>query len=109
MQISFIAPNDFVFSTNEGKLRTYHGTRAMFDRLMKANGLSEYGIHFHTLRHTFSAMLFELGENPKVIQGLLGHEDIMTTLGFYNSISQNQYRVTIDKLDSMYKTDEMEL
>ena len=64
--ISFVTPNELVFGTEkEGKLRTYSGTRAMFDRLIKDNGLAEYGIHFHMLRHTFSNMLFEAGENPK--------------------------------------------
>ncbi len=38
--------------------------------LEKANG--NYGkIHMHTLRHTYSNMLFELNENPKIIQALL--------------------------------------
>ena len=100
--ISFIAPNDLVFSTEEGKLRTYYGTRAMFDRFLKENDLDDYNIHFHTLRHTYSNMLFELGENPKVIQGLMGHKDVITTLKHYNSVDQSQYRGATDKLDGKY-------
>ena len=50
--ISFTDDDDFVFSTKEGHLRTYYGTRAMFDKLMRKTGFAEYGFHFHTLRHT---------------------------------------------------------
>lgn len=44
---SFLGENDIVFSTNDEGLRTYWGTRAMFDRLLKDNGFSQ-------LRHTLS-------------------------------------------------------
>jgi site-specific recombinase XerD len=105
--ISFIAPDDIVFSTDEGALRTYYGTRAMFERFVKENGLAKYNIHFHTLRHTYSTMLFESGENPKAIQGLMGHKDVMTTLRNYNSVDQSQFRTATDKLDGLYKKREI--
>lgn len=105
--ISFIEPNDLVFSTNEGKLRTYWGIRAMFERLMRDNGMSEYGIHFHTLRHTYSSMLFEAGENPKVIQMLLGHKDVTTTIKTYNSVDRSYFRQATDKLDGKFTKKEI--
>ena len=64
---SFIGPNDLVFANNEGELRTYTGTKTIFQRLMRQNGLAPYKLHFHSLRHTYSSMLFESRENPKVI------------------------------------------
>jgi site-specific recombinase XerD len=73
----------------------------MFDRFLKDNGLAEYGIHFHTLRHTYSTMLFEDGENPKVVQGLMGHKDLATTMR-YNSVNENSYREAADRLDSTF-------
>lgn len=84
--ISFTDDDDLVFSNEEGELRTYYGTRAMFNKLMKKVGFDEFGFHFHTLRHTYSSMLFESGENPKVIQMLLGHKDVTTTIRTYNSV-----------------------
>lgn len=98
--ISFVGDTDLVFSNNEGKLRTYSGTRCMFDRLLKANGLDQYNLHFHTLRHTFSTILFESGENPKVIQQLLGHKDVTTTIKTYNSVDRSYYKQATDKLES---------
>lgn len=108
--ISFIMPNELVFGTErENKLRTYYGTRAIFNRFLKVNQLSEYGIHFHTLRHTFSNMLFEFGENPKVIQMLMGHKDVMTTLRNYNSVDRSYLRQATNKLDEIIEKPEMEL
>lgn len=100
---SLTGSDDFVFGTNEGKLRTYYGTRAMFQRLMKENGLSEYGFHFHTLRHTYSTMLFEMQENPKIIQMLLGHKDVSTTIRIYNSIDRSFFKQATDKLEQQFK------
>lgn len=37
----------------------------------------------HTLRHTFTTRLCESGINIKVIQSVLGHADISTTLDIY--------------------------
>ena len=52
----------------------------VFDRFKRRHNLDKYNIHFHGLRHTFSNMLFEMNENPKVIQQLLGHRDVKTTI-----------------------------
>jgi len=87
--VTLTKPDDLVFSTAEGNLRTYWGTSAMFKKLLQKHGLDKKGIHFHTLRHTFSNMLFETNENPKVIQALLGHKDVKTTM-IYNSVDKRQ-------------------
>lgn len=99
--ISFLKPTDLVFSNNKGKLRSYQGLRPMFKRLMKKHGLENYNLHFHTLRHTFSTMLFEAGENPKVVQMLLGHKDITTTLKIYNNIDRSYFKQAVAKLDGI--------
>lgn len=88
-KVSLTAPDDFVFGTETGGLRSYMGTRAMFRMFLKKHKLDGKNIHFHTLRHTYSNMLFEVNENPKVIQALLGHKDVMTTM-IYNSIDNRQ-------------------
>jgi len=101
--ISFVAPEDIVFSTNEGTLRTYYGTRAMFNRLMKENGLEQYHFHFHTLRHTYGTMLFEMQENPKIIQMLMGHRNVTTTIQTYNSVDRTFFKQATDKLEKQFK------
>ena len=48
----------------------------------------------HVLKHTFSNMHFEMNENPKVIQQLLGHRDVKTTITVYNSVDSEYIRNT---------------
>lgn len=100
-----IGPNELVFGNNDGSLRTYTGTKAIFERLMRQSGLAPYGIHFHALRHTYSSMLFESRENPKVIQMLLGHKDVTTTIRTYNSVDRSYFKQAVDKLDSKFNYD----
>ena len=102
---SFIGPNDLVFANNEGELRTYTGTKTIFQRLMSQNGLAPYKLHFHSLRHTYSSMLFESRENPKIIQMLLGHKDVTTTIRTYNSVDRSYFKQAVDKLDSKFHFD----
>ena len=101
--ISFTAPDDLVFSNDDGELRTYYGTRSMFKRLMKKTGLDKYNIHFHSIRHTYSSMLFEAQKNPKVIQQLLGHKDVTTTIKTYNSVDRSYFKQATDKLEDKFK------
>lgn len=60
--------------------------------------LEKYGIdsdpvllpHFscHILRHTFATRLCESGVNIKVIQDVLGHADIDTTMNIYIDVTK---------------------
>ena len=90
----------FVFANDDGSYRTYSGTRKIFDRFKRRNGLEKFNIHFHGLRHTFSNMLFEMNENPKVIQQLLGHRDVKTTITVYNSVNSDYVREATDRLNT---------
>ncbi len=94
------SPTSFVFANDDGSYRTYSGTRKIFDRFKKRNGLNKFNIHFHGLRHTFSNMLFEINENPKVIQQLLGHRDVKTTITVYNSVNSDYVREATDRLNT---------
>lgn len=101
-------PTSFVFANDDGSYRTYSGTRVIFDRFKHRNGLDKYNIHFHGLRHTFSNMLFEMNENPKVIQQLLGHRDVKTTITVYNSVNSDYVREATDRLNTKIQEHEQE-
>lgn len=49
--------------------------------LCRKNGLPE--ITFHSLRHSFATLALEEGISPKVVQELLGHSKVSTTLDIY--------------------------
>ena len=99
-------PEDFIFSTSDGKMRSYYGTNTMFKLFLKKHGLGDAGIHFYRLRHTFSNTLFEAQENPKVIQLLMGHKKVETTM-IYNTATTNKYlQKAIDVFDERYASEE---
>lgn len=78
--------NSLLFD-HENDLRSYSGTRRLLKKFNDKYEFSKYYIHFHTFRHTFATMLFEKKVNPKIIQLLLGHKSVKTTLEIYNNIS----------------------
>lgn len=43
-------------------------------------------VRFHDLRHTSAAIRLLAGEHPSVIQALLGHSSIRTTLDLYGHL-----------------------
>jgi integrase len=89
-----ISLDSLVFGDKEGNVRTYYGTSTIFQKFIKSHGLSGYGLHLHGLRQTFSNILFENNVNPKVIQMLLGHKDVKTTIMNYNSVDQTYFAKT---------------
>ena len=92
-----------MFANDDGTIRTYSGCRMIFNRFIRRNHLEDLNIHFHGLRHTFSNMLFELNENPKVIQQLLGHKDVKTTQLHYNSVIDQELDYEgAELLDSLF-------
>ena len=81
------APEGFVFiSTRTMSMRTYSGFRASYRHFMDRNGFSGEGLNLHRYRHTYASMLLEQEINPKIVQKLLGHRDVSTTLGIYTHV-----------------------
>ena len=102
--INLIDKKSLVFANKDGSIRTYTGTKKIFYRFLKKYGLDKYGIHFHTLRHTYSNMLFEADQNPKVIQALLGHKSVKTTITTYNSVDKSYFQKATDVINNQYNT-----
>ena len=53
-------------------------------------------------------MLFEMNENPKVIQQLLGHRDVKTTITVYNSVNSDYVREATDRLNTKIQEQQKE-
>ena len=79
----------------------------VFDRFKRRHDLDMYNIHFHGLRHTFSNMLFEMNENPKVIQQLLGHRDVKTTITVYNNVNSDYVKESTNRLNDRLNENEI--
>ena len=67
----------------------------------RKGGVSD--IHTHTLRHKFATSLSEKGANVKVVQELLGHENLSTTQ-VYLSITDQGKHDAINLLDAQPKS-----
>jgi integrase len=63
-------------------------------------------MHFHDLRHSAATLLMSMGVNIKVIPELLGHSDIVTTLGIYGHMLPSMQEGAADKWDEMFGSEE---
>jgi len=78
------------------------GFRTAYRRFLKRHGLDGEALNLHRFRHTFATMLLETGVNPKIVQKLMGHKDIETTLGIYSHVLAEVYDSVADTLDDIY-------
>lgn len=70
---------------------------------IKYANLKSSSVNTHMLRHTFATRCIESGMSPVVLQRLLGHKDIETTLNTYTSIF-NKFKVDeLEKLENYIK------
>ena len=82
-----LVPERFVFcSTRTMGMRTYSGFRTSFRHFLERNGFGDQHLNLHRFRHTYASMLLEQEISPKVVQKLLGHRDVSTTLGVYSHV-----------------------
>lgn len=56
----------------------------------------------HTLRHTFTTRLCEANVNIKVIQDILGHSDVGTTLNIYADVTRELKETEFHKLGNVF-------
>lgn len=58
----------------------------------------------HTLRHTFTTRLCESGINIKVIQSVLGHADISTTLDIYADVTRDLKKTEMQTFEDFMRS-----
>ncbi len=83
----------FLFINNKSTQLTNRGVREVIKSLIKNTSIL-LDVSPHTLRHTFATHLLENGMDIKVVQELLGHENLATT--------QVYTHVTKENLKSVY-------
>lgn len=84
---------ELVFTTSRGgartkdnvRLRVFRPVLARADEVLEARGQAALppGITPHSLRHTFTSLLFAIGEDPVSVMRQLGHTDPAFTLRAY--------------------------
>ena len=63
-------------------------------------------IDFHDLRHTFASLMIASGCHPKVLQTLMGHETISTTMDTYGHLYEDAGSVAMDALETYLRRDD---
>lgn len=82
--------SDILFLNHHGDSLTERGVEDILNRIIKKGAL-EFSIHPHMLRHTFATHMLDNGADLKVVQELLGHENLSTTQ-IYTHVSNERLR-----------------
>lgn len=92
--------SDFVFINRYGNVRSYSTINKAYKRIIRDCNDEQFlksenpkillpQFSCHNLRHTFATRLCEAGGNIKVIQSVLGHADISTTMDLYCHVTND--------------------
>lgn len=68
-------------------------------RALRETGLPK--IRVHDLRHTAASALLQAGVHPKVVQDMLGHSSITTTMDTYSHVMPTIHDDAVRRLDSI--------
>lgn len=108
---------DFVFLNENGNPYEYHGINKALKRIIKAYNKQECEkaeaenrdpvlidpIGSHIFRHTYSTRMAEMDVNMKVLQSVMGHADIKTTMNIYTDAQPQKIHEEFEKVNQKYK------
>lgn len=89
--------NGVVFAKADGSFEDPREVLRRFHKILKKAGVRK--CRFHDLRHTFASILINEGESMKVIQELLGHSTITTTMDIYSHVTKETKKRSIEILE----------
>lgn len=109
--------SNFIFTSQTGGILSPHTVNRAIERIRTAYNKQETELahqeqrepqllpHFsaHTLRHTFCTRFCEHETNLKVIQEIMGHASITTTMDVYNEATLEQKIASFKRLEGKFK------
>ena len=86
-------------SPKTGGILYPNSLKKAFEKYIEMAGVPQ--ITFHGLRHTFATTLLAQGVNPKIVQEMLGHASIKTTMDTYAHVLPNMHRSAAEQLGAV--------
>lgn len=87
--------SDFLFLNQKGKPMSVRAIQTICEKRAAEAGLSVH-VHPHMIRHSFATHLLDNGADLRVVQELLGHENLSTTQ-IYTHVTSDRLRAAVDK------------
>lgn len=86
-------PKEFLFEGQKGGSYSTRSVQRIFKTAMNKAGISKT-VGIHSLRHSYATHLLEYGTDISLIQKLLGHNSIKTTLNYTKVTDKHLQKVT---------------
>jgi integrase/recombinase XerD len=86
-----------LFTTLKGGVIDSGYLRKMIKRMADKSGITK-NVYFHLLRHTFGAETYRDTKDIRVLQEILGHSDVSTTM-LYSTISNDDVKRVMTRED----------
>ena len=94
---------DLVFPNKKGGImRTDNLRHRNFKPLLRAAGLPN--VRLYDLRHSFSTLWIESGENLELLQRILGHTSIKTTADVYVHLGETSKKHAMERFGRNWRT-----
>lgn len=96
-----------VFCRSDGSFIRVQAPNQRLSSALKKIGIEESGITPHGCRHTLASQMLGMKINPKVVQEILGHSSIKTTLDIYGNCLPHEHGEAMEQLyEVLWKQDE---
>lgn len=92
-----LQPKQLVFSNERNEFLQLTKPRKWLEYVLNKYNLPK--ITTHGFRHTHASLLYEAGNNPKIIQVRLGHSHYIETMSTYTHVSEQAKEGSINKLE----------
>ena len=90
-----------VFTNEIGELISYRTVYDCFKRIVATIGCPN--TRFHDLRHTYAVASIRSGDDPKTVQGNLGHATVAFTLDVYGHFTEQMKRDSAARMEAYIK------
>lgn len=91
---------DLVFCNKLGGPMEPSNIRSRLYKLTEQAGIDHAGMH--ALRHSYATRLLEADESGKVVQELLGHSSIATTLDIYGHVMPEKKKQSAERINHLF-------